>query len=99
VVPTPGKQSGVASGTCSLRRGACHGSTEPLTQWIKDLFRLYTETRPKEGNEPHHKWVLVNGKPVVPLLPKGDFPVQRHHWNVERTSDLADPLSPLRPRF
>jgi transposase len=40
---------------------------------------------PKPGNESHQKWVLVDGQPVLQLLPKGGFQVQRHRWKVERT--------------
>jgi hypothetical protein len=29
--------------------------------------------------------VLVDGKPVLQVLPKGGFHVQRHRWKVERT--------------
>jgi transposase len=58
---------------------ADHGYT-----WIKDLLGWDTEILPKEGNESHQKWVLADGKPVLQILPKGGFHVQRHRWKVER---------------
>ncbi len=64
---------------------ADHGYTGPLKQWIKDLLGWDTEILPKEGNESHQRWVLVDGKPVLQVVPKGGFHVQRHRWKVERT--------------
>lgn len=64
---------------------ADHGSTGPLIDWIKALLGWDTEILPKEGNESHQKGVLVDGKPVLQILPKGGFQVQRHRWKVERT--------------
>src|SRR5712692_2475671 len=64
---------------------ADHGYTGPLIAWIKDLLGWETEILPRSGNESHHKWVLVDGQPVLRLLPKGGFQVQRHRWKVERT--------------
>jgi transposase len=64
---------------------ADHGSTGPLIAWIKERLGWDTEILPKEGNESHQKWVLVDGKPVLHVLPKGGFQVQHHRWKVERT--------------
>jgi transposase len=64
---------------------ADHGYTGPLKQWIKGLLSWDTEILPKEGNESHQTWVLVDDKPVLTLLPKGGFQVQHHRWKVERT--------------
>jgi putative transposase len=64
---------------------ADHGYTGPLLEWIKALLGWDTEILPKPSNESRQKWVLVNGKPVLKLLPKGGFQVQRHRWKVERT--------------
>jgi transposase len=64
---------------------ADHGYTGPLKEWIKDLLGWDIEILPKEGNESRQKWVLVNGKPVLKVLPKGGFQVQRHRWKIERT--------------
>lgn len=64
---------------------ADHGYTGPLIEWIKALLGWDTEILPKPGNESRQKWVLVNGKPVLKILPKGGFQVQRHRWKVERT--------------
>lgn len=64
---------------------ADHGYTGPLKQWIKDLLGWDTEILPKEGNESHQKWELVNDQPLLKVLPKGGFQVQRHRWKVERT--------------
>jgi transposase len=64
---------------------ADHGYTGPLKEWIKDLLGWDLEILPKEGHESHQKWVLVDGKPVLQVLPKGGFQVQRHRWKVERT--------------
>ncbi len=64
---------------------ADHGYTGPLIAWIKDLLGWETEILPRSGNESHHKWVLVDGQPVLRLLPRGGFQVQRHRWKVERT--------------
>lgn len=64
---------------------ADHGYTGPLLDWIKALLGWDTEILPRPGNEPRQKWVLVNGKPVLKVLPKGGFQVQRHRWKVERT--------------
>ena len=64
---------------------ADHGYTGPLIAWIKDLLGWETEILPKPGNESHQNWVLIDGQPVLRLLPKGGFQVQRHRWKVERT--------------
>lgn len=64
---------------------ADHGYTGPLKQWLKDLLGWDLEILPKESNESHQKWVLVDGKPVLQILPKTGFHVQRHRWKVERT--------------
>lgn len=64
---------------------ADHGYTGPLKAWIKDLLGWDTEIVPKEGNESHQKWELVNDQPVLKILPKGGFQVQRQRWKVERT--------------
>jgi len=64
---------------------ADHGYTGPLIAWIKDLLGWETEILPRSGNESHHTWVLVDGQPVLRLLPRGGFQVQRHRWKVERT--------------
>lgn len=64
---------------------ADHGYTGPLKGWIKDLLGWEVEILPKEGNESHQTWELVNGQPVLKVLPKGGFQVQRHRWKVERT--------------
>jgi putative transposase len=64
---------------------ADHGYTGPLIAWIKELLGWDTEILPKAGNESHQKWILVDGKPVLKVLPKSGFHVQRHRWKVERT--------------
>lgn len=62
-----------------------HSYTGPLIEWIKALLDWETETLPKPGNESRHKWVLVNGNPILKVLPKGGFQVQRQRWKVELT--------------
>lgn len=64
---------------------ADHGYTGPLIEWIKDFLGWDTEILPSAGNESHQKWVLVDGKPVLKVLPKSGFHVQRHRWKIERT--------------
>ncbi|HEY1353046.1 MAG TPA: transposase [Ktedonobacteraceae bacterium] len=66
-------------------RFADHGDTGSLLAWIKDLLGWETEILPKPGHESHQQWVLVDGQPVLRVLPKGGFQVQRHRWKVERT--------------
>lgn len=63
---------------------ADHGSTGPCKQWIKDLLGWETGSLPKDGNESHHTWALVDGKPVLRLLPNGGFHIQHNWWNVKR---------------
>jgi transposase len=64
---------------------ADHGYTGPLKEWIKGLLGWDVEILPKESKETRQKWVLIDGKPVLQILPKGGFHVQRHRWVVERT--------------
>jgi transposase len=64
---------------------ADHGYTGPLLAWIKAHLGWDTEIVPKPSNDSHHKWVLIDGKPVRLPKPKGGFQVQRQRWKVERT--------------
>jgi len=64
---------------------ADHGYTGPLIAWIKALLGWETEIVPQPGNQSHQQWVLIDGKPMCVLQPKGGFQVQRHRWKVERT--------------
>lgn len=68
----------------------CHlfadrGYTGPLLEWIKEHLGWEPEIVPHEHNASHHRWVLVDGKPVKVLKPKAGFQVQRKRWVVERT--------------
>jgi hypothetical protein len=78
---------------------ADHGYTGPLIEWIKALLGWEIEILPKSGNESHQTWVLIDEKPVLQLLPKGGFQVQRHRWKVERTDLLVDPIPSPGPRL
>jgi transposase len=64
---------------------ADHGSTGPLTEWIKALLGWDTEIVPKATNDSHQHWVLQDGQPILLKKPKGGFQVQRKRWVVERT--------------
>jgi putative transposase len=64
---------------------ADHGYTGPLKEWIKEHLNWETEIVPKESNDSHQDWVLINDQPVLQRKPKGGFQVQRKRWVVERT--------------